>query len=67
MNIKQLYKTLNPIETLGIVIPPNTTVELKFQIEHDKEHGWFEFLGLYSGLTKIIKMDEVKIIEDINK
>jgi len=60
----KFYKTLKPVETLGIVIPPNTTVILKFQSKDDTEHGWFEFLGLYSGLTKIIKMSEVEIVEE---
>lgn len=53
------YKTLQPIEVLGVTIPAGASVSLKFQSEHDDESGWFEFLGLYSGLTKIIKMNEV--------
>ena len=60
----KFYKTLKPIETLGIVIPPNTTVILKFQSKDCTEIGWFEFLGIYSGLTEVIKMSEVKIVEE---
>ena len=55
----KLYKTLYPIKELGIVIPPNTIVSLAFLSKVDAEFGYFEFLGGYVGLAKLISMSDV--------
>ena len=54
-----LYKTLHPIEELGITFPPNTIVSLTFLSKVDAESGYFAFLGAYTGLTKVINMSDV--------
>lgn len=54
-----LYKTLYPIKGLGLTIPPNTIVRLDFRTRHQPCFGYFEFLGAYVGLTKLINMSDV--------
>ena len=56
----KLYRTLYDIEALGLTIPKGSFVKLKFQSkENYYGSSWYEFLGLFSGLTKIIPDNEV--------
>lgn len=55
----KLYKTLYTIKESGFTIPPNTVVRLAFQSKVDVEFGYFAFLGVYVGWTKLIKMSDV--------
>ena len=57
--MNDLYKTLNDTEVLGIIIPKGSLVKLKFRSEHSEGDAWYEFLGLYSGLTKILYDNEL--------
>lgn len=52
-----LYRTTKPIEALGITIPKNSFVVLKHMSGGD--YGYFKFLGLFSGLTKLIHLEDV--------
>ena len=58
--MNDLYKTLNDIEYLGMTIPKGSLVKLKFRSEHSEGDAWYEFLGLCSGLTKILYDDELE-------
>lgn len=57
----KLYRTKYDIEALGLVIPANSFIKLKYTPEGDAYSGasWYEFLGIFSGLTKFIPDDEV--------
>lgn len=57
----KLYRTKYDIEALGLVIPANSFIKLKYTPEGDSYSGasWYEFLGLFSGLTKLIPDNEV--------
>lgn len=57
----KLYRTKYDIEALGLVIPANSFIKLKHTPEGDYYSGasWYEFLGVFSGLTEFIPDDEV--------
>lgn len=58
---EKLYRTKYDIETLGLVIPANSLIKLKYTPEGDSYDGssLYEFLGLFSGLAKFIPDNEV--------
>lgn len=61
---KRLYRTKRPIEALGLTIPANSFVVLKFT--PSEGDSWYEFLGIFSGLTKIMKDEDVIFDSDLN-
>lgn len=56
-----LYRTLKPIDTLNLTIPVGSFIKLKYTPEGDSYSGssYYEFVGLFSGLTKFIPDNEV--------
>lgn len=56
---QKLYRTKQPITTLNLTIPAGSFAKQKFRSEGAEDEAYYEFVGLFSGLSKILKDDEV--------